>query len=78
MIEQRGKPDQVICDNGAEFTSKAMFLWQKYSGVRLSFIQPGKPPQTAFVESFNGKFRNDCLSKYWFRSLEEADSEIQQ
>ena len=78
MIEQRGKPDQVICDDGAEFTSKAMFFWQKHNGVRLAFIQLGKPSQNAFVESFNGKFSNDCLSQYSFRSIEEADIEIQQ
>ena len=49
-----------------------MFFWSKESGVKLSFIQPGKPTQNAFVESLNGKFRNECLNQHWFRSLDEA------
>ena len=72
LIEQRDAPDQITCDNGTEFTCKAMFFWQKESGVKLAFIQPGKPTQNAFVESLNGKFRNECLNRHWFRSLEEA------
>jgi putative transposase len=78
MIEQRGKPDQIICDNGAEFTSKAMFFWRKHSAVSLNFIQPRKPTQNVLVESLNGKFRNECLNQHWFRSIEEADSKIKQ
>lgn len=78
MIESRSAPDQVTCDNGTEFTSKAMFYWQKESGVQLGFIQPGKPTQNAFVESLNGKFRNECLNQHWFRSLDEARDKIDQ
>ena len=76
MIEQRSKPDQVICDNGTEFTSKAMFEWQEDSNIKLGFIQPGKPTQNAFVESLNGKFRNECLNQQWFRSLDDAKEKI--
>lgn len=76
LIEQRGKPRKVICDNGTEFTSIAMFFWSKESGVELGFIQPGKPTQNAFVESLNGKFRNECLNQHWFRTIEEAKYEI--
>lgn len=65
-------PEQIVCDNGSEFTSKAMFFWSKGVGVQLSFIQPGKPTQNAFVESLNGKVRNECLNQHWFRSLDEA------
>jgi putative transposase len=72
LIESRSAPDQITCDNGPEFTCKAMFFWQKESGVTLSFIQPGKPTQNAFVESLNGRFRQECLNQHWFRSLEEA------
>lgn len=72
LIEQRSAPDQITCDNGTEFTSKAMFFWQKESGVKLAFIQPGKPTQNAFVESLNGRFRRECLDQHWFRSLDEA------
>lgn len=72
LIERRSAPDQITCDNGTEFTSKAMFFWQKTSGVKLAFIQPGKPTQNAFVESLNGRFRQECLNQHWFRSLDEA------
>ena len=78
LVEQRGKPKNLVCDNGPEFTSKAMFFWSEDSGVKLSFIQPGKPTQNAFVESLNGKFRDGCLNQNWFRSLEEAKKQIEQ
>lgn len=76
LIEQRSKPRKVVCDNGTEFTSKAMFFWSQETQVTLGFIQPGKPTQNAFVESLNGKFRNECLNQHWFRTLEEARYEI--
>ena len=76
LIECRSAPDQITCDNGTEFTSKAMFFWQKASGVNLAFIQPGKPTQNAFVESLNGRFRQECLNQHWFRSIDEARSII--
>lgn len=76
LTEFRGKPSGIVCDNGSEFTSKAMFFWSKESGVKLQFIQPGKPTQNAFVESLNGRFRNECLNQHWFRTLEEAKYEI--
>lgn len=78
LIETRDRPDSIVCDNGTEFTSKAMFFWSKNTGVRLSFIQPGKPTQNAFVESLNGKFRNECLNQHWFRTLDEARYDIEQ
>jgi putative transposase len=76
LIEQRSKPDQITCDNGSEFTCKAMYFWQKSSGVKLAFIQPGKPTQNAFVESFNGRFRKECLNMHWFRTIDEAKAII--
>lgn len=76
LIEVRGKPKKIICDNGTEFTSKAMFFWSKDIQVQLGFIQPGKPTQNAFIESLNGKFRNECLNQHWFRTLNEAKVEI--
>jgi putative transposase len=72
LIDRRGQPETVVCDNGTEFTSKAMFFWSGDTGVKLGFIQPSKPTQNALVESLNGKFREECLSVNWFRSLEEA------
>ena len=65
----RGKPRVIVMDNGPEFTCKAMFFWAREQHVKLHFIQPGKPTQNAFVESFNGKFREYCLNLHWFRSL---------
>jgi putative transposase len=57
---------------GPEFTGKAMLLWSQKRRVQLHFIQPGKPTQNAFVESFNGKFRDQCLNLNWFPDLAEA------
>ena len=72
LKEFRPFPKSIVCDNGTEYMSKAVFFWSKESGVKLSFIQPGKSTQNAFVESLNGKFRNECLNQHWFRSLDEA------
>jgi len=70
-------PKMLVCDYGPEFTSKAMFLWAKQAGVTLYFIQTGKLTQNAFVESFNGKFREYCLNLHWFASLEDSRSTIE-
>jgi len=72
----RALPKTILWDNGPEFPSKAMFLWAKKAGVKLNFIQPGKPTQNACVESFNGKFRDYHLDLNWFASLEDALSTI--
>lgn len=69
-------PEEIILDNGPEGTSKAMFNWSEWTDVRLRFIEPGKPVQNSFVESCNGKFRDECLNLYWFRSLCHAREEI--
>ena len=78
LVRDRGRPDAIVCDNGTEFTSRAMFFWSRDNQVELNFIQPGKPVQNAFVESFNGKFRDSCLNQHWFRSLDEAREVIEQ
>jgi len=72
-----GLPKEIVLDNGPEGTSKAMFDWSEKTGVRLRFIEPGKPVQNAFVESFNGKIRDECLNLHWFRSLNHAREEIE-
>ncbi len=72
LKETRGLPGMIVTDNGPEFTSKAMLAWSKPAGVKLHFIDPGRPVQNAFIESFNGKLRDECLNQYWFVSLEEA------
>ena len=78
LVEHHGSPKHIVCDNGTEFTSKAMFCWSQRYRTQLAFIQPGKPTQNAFVESLNGKFRNECLSQHWFQSIDEARDKIQQ
>ena len=77
LAHRMGLPEEIILDNGPEGTSKAMFDWSERTGVRLRFIEPGKPAQNAFVESFNGKFRDECLNLHWFRSLRNAREEIE-
>ena len=77
VIQRRGKPKRIVMDNGPEMTSKAMFMWSQLYRVRLHFIQPGKPTQNAFVESFNGKFRDYWLHIYWFASQEDAREGIE-
>lgn len=76
LAAERQLPSRIVLDNGPELTSKAMFFWSKRTRVKLHFIQPGKPTQNAFVESFNGKFREYCLDQNWFASLEDARSII--
>lgn len=76
IINLRGKPMTIICDNGPEFDSQAVDLWAYQNGITISFIDPGKPVQNAYIESFNGKFRDECLNVNWFTSLEHARFEI--
>lgn len=73
---RRGLPKEIVVDNGPEFTSKAMIVWACNNHVNLHFIDPGKPIQNAFVESFNGRFRDECLNQFWFTSLLDAHSTI--
>ena len=77
LFETRGQPRSIVCDNGTEFTCKAMYFWCQEKHVKLDFIQPGKPTQNAFAESFNGKFRDTCLNQYWFRTMDEAREQIE-
>jgi putative transposase len=74
---ERGLPETIITDNGPEFTSRALDAWAYARGVRLDFIQPGKPVQNAFIESFNGSFRDECLNLHWFLTLPEARRTIE-
>lgn len=72
LRNERGLPDVIVTDNGTEFTSRAFDAWAYARGVKIDFIQPGKPVQNCFVESFNGTFRDDCLNLHWFTSLAAA------
>ena len=68
----RGVPEQIVLDNGPELTGRALDQWADRHGVRLRFIDPGKPIQNAFCESFNGRFRDECLNQHWFLDLADA------
>ena len=72
LRRERGLSAVLITDNGSEFTSRAFDAWAYSRAVKLEFIQPGKPQQNAFIESFNGTFRDDCLNLHWFTSLARA------
>jgi transposase InsO family protein len=72
----RGLPKRIRTDNGKEFRSKALQAWAKQNNVELLFIQPGKPNQNAIIESFNGRFRDECLNQNQFLSLQEAQQTI--
>lgn len=73
----RPRPEALILDNGPEFAGTALDAWALQHGVQLHFIQPGKPVQNAFLESFNGKFRDECLNEHWFLTLQEAQLVIE-
>ena len=75
--ERRGLPEVLVMDNGPEFAGQALDVWAYAQGVKLHFIEPGKPVQNAFIESFNGKMRDECLNEHWFVSLEEARRKIE-
>lgn len=72
LCMERGRPNSIVCDNGTEFRSRALNVWASKQNIALDFIEPGKPQQNAFVESFNGTFRNECLNAHWFQSLDHA------
>jgi Transposase and inactivated derivatives len=74
---QRGRPAVIRTDNGPEFCGKAMLTWAHRNGVVLRLIEPGKPNQNAYVESFNGRLRDECLNEHWFTSLAHARSVIE-
>lgn len=76
LAAQRGLPPVIRVDNGPEFTSLALDAWAYRNGVKLAFIQPGKPTQNAYIESFNGRFRDECLNDNWFSTLHEAKARI--
>ena len=73
----RGLPQTIVVDNGPEFAGKALDAWAYQWGVGLHFIEPGKPVQNAYIESFNGKFRDECLNEHWFGSLPEAQAIVE-
>lgn len=77
LKRSRGLPKVIRSDNGREFCGRAMAIWAHENGVALRFIEPGKPNQNAYVESFNGRLRDECLNEHWFTSLAHARAVIE-
>jgi putative transposase len=73
----RGLPECIVCDNGPEFAGQVLDQWAHERGVTLHFIEPGKPVQNAYAESFNGRLRDECLNESWFTSLADASATIE-
>ena len=78
IIESRGCPRMIVSDNGTEFTSNAILAWQEELGIEWHYIAPGKPMQNGFVESFNGRLRDECLNEHLFANLNEARQIIEE
>ena len=72
IAEMREHPCMVVSDNGTELTSNAMLKWQKDRQIEWHYIAPGKPMQNGFVESFNGRLRDECLNEHLFPTLRHA------
>ena len=72
LRQQRGLPKTIRTDNGKELCGRAMLTWAHQNKVALRLIEPGKPNQNAYIESFNGRFRDECLNEHWFLNLEHA------
>ncbi len=72
VVAGRGTPKSITVDNGTEFASKAMDLWAYNNGVHLDFIRPGRPVENGYIESFNGKLRDECLNVEVFFTLADA------
>jgi putative transposase len=77
IASERGLPEEIVLDNGPEFRGRALAAWSEERQVRLEFIQPGKPAQNAYAESFNGRLRDECLNANWFTSLSDARRKIE-
>jgi putative transposase len=77
LTESRGRPEEMRVDHGPEFVSRVMGAWCEQRNILLRFIDPGKPMQNGYVESFNGRFRDECLNANWFLSLAQARTTIE-
>jgi len=78
VSREHGKPQRIQVDNGPEFISKDVDLWAYWNHVKLDFSRPGKPTDNAYIESFNARFRLECLNEHWFMSLEDAREKAEQ
>jgi putative transposase len=78
IVALRGAPESITSDNGSEFVGKAMEVWSHQTGVKLDFIRPGKPVENGFVESFNGRLRDECLNVEVFLNATDARCKLEQ
>ena len=76
VTRNREKPNTIRVDNGPEFISKSLDWWAYFNGVKLDFSRPGKPTDNAYIESFNGTLRQECLNEHWFLSLQDAQDKL--
>lgn len=77
VVEYRGAPAYIRCDNGPEFISNKLRVWAEKSGIEIRFIQPGKPTQNGLIERLNKTLRKECLDLTWFRSMSQLNEELQ-
>ena len=77
LAELRGLPQSITVDHGPEFEGQVLDAWAYAQGVRLAFIRPGKPVENAYIESFNGRLRDECLNEHWFMNMAHARSVIE-
>lgn len=77
IASKRGMPKSISVDNGPEFAGHVLDQWAFENGVKLNFIRPGKPVENAYIESFNGRFRDECLNENWFTNLRDAQEKIE-
>jgi putative transposase len=75
-IQERGAPESITLDNGSEFASKVMDAWAYQKGIQLHFTRPGKPVENGFIESFNGRLRDECLNATIFLSVADAQTKL--
>jgi putative transposase len=74
---EHGVPEVIVVDNGPEFTGRALDSWAYQHRVKLDFIRPARPIENAFIESFNGRFRDECLNEHWFVDLRDAREKVE-
>lgn len=77
ITKERGAPARIYCDNGSEFAGQLFDLWAYGNRVQIEFSRPGKPTDNAFIESFNGSLRDECLNVHWFTDLTDARRKMQ-
>ena len=77
LVAARGAPTRLLVDNGSEFSERLLDLWAYHQKVQIDFSRPGKPTDNAYIETFNGSFRDECLNLHWFESIDGACAKIE-